>query len=780
MVNMFQNKTIFLTLSIFSFILLTSIVALPLDQNKYTHTWFSTNTGNRLYIPLVDRVPERVTINVPCEIFQDDNYEWVVEFKGGTAFQLFNDSKIGVVVGNASRTNTKVFYFDKSLPSEANCFIKVKYLKSSHSLHIDQGGFEKSFKVDSDYRIEILNNIVVNEKFSNQGISLNIETAPPSDVSETNIRKFVLLNFVILLLYSICAITSTINFRRLAKNLYLLIVERYFIFTAITLLALSIILPPRIDDGWRMTESWLLRETGIYNNYIVPTSLPTGRLLAVINGIFLNTNNFSIIRLPSVFALLVTWLAGVLTIKKLFKRKINETQIKRYTTFLIILFSSAFLIGLRAEVYIATLLSLSLLAILYENELSKISTLQLLLTFSGLALALHQSGVSIASVCLVYAIKNFKDIFRPPFFKNPLLIISICTIGLAIFYKNNLFSIYRSIKLYSSKFDEVKVFGDVATLNPIMEFKRLINVFNYEQGLFTLSSLLLMISILFLLYLYFSRITIKSEKYFILLTLCSFGAIFLTPSKWAWYYMSYLPIVIVSVFFLINYFLKLNIRLVLTVIPLILLISILNHSLEYSFIPIINFELTNFTIFFKTLFLVCAVLLLFLFFLLSFNYLWKRSSIFSNINLFKVSNWIVLSSFSILLSYIIAPLVIDSRNDSHWSFVKQNLSLNSSLACGLFSNFGVQSQVVIDNLDNFAFVPCFKPLLFNYGVWEYPEFIVQSINSIDQQRLGYEIRIEAATCVKDYSFRYDQICLYKTSENMNDTSSKSTSLVRQY
>ena len=777
---MFQNKTIFLTISIFSFIFLTLIVGLPLDQNKYTHTWFSTKTENRLYIPLVDRVPERVTINVPCEIFQDDDYEWLVEFKGGTAFQLFNDSKIGVVVGNTSRTNTKVYYFDKSLPNEVNCFTKVQYLKSSHSLHVYQGDFEKSIKVDTDYRIEILNNIVVNDEFSNQGISINIETAPLSDVSETNVRKFVLLNFVILLFYSICAITITINFKRLAKNLYFLLVERYFIFTAITLLALNVILPPKIDDGWRMTESWLLRETGIYNNYIVPTSLPTGRLLAAINGIFLNTNNFSITRLPSVFALLVIWVASLLTIKKLFKLRINETQIKRYTTFLIILFSSAFLIGLRAEVYIATLLSLSLLTILYENELSKISTFQLLLTFSGLALALHQSGVSIASVCIVYAITNFKEIFKPSFFKNPLLIISICTIGLAIFYKNNLFSIYRSIKLYSSKFDEVKVFGDVATLNPFMEFKRLMNVFSYQQGLFTFASVLVLISVLFLVYLYFSRITIRTEKYFILLVLCSFVAIFLTPSKWAWYYMSYLPIVIVGLFFLINYFLKLNTHLWLIIIPLILSLSILNQTLQYDFAPIINFDITNFILLFNNLFLLCSVLLLFIFILLLYKVSGKRSSTLSNIKLFQLSNWIVLFSFSILLLYVISPLVLDYRKNNRWSFINQNLSLNPSSACGLFSDFGVQSHVVIDNLDNYAFFPCFKPLLFEHGVWQYPEFIVQSFNFLDQQRLGDEIIIEASTCVKDNSFRYDEICVYETSDNKVDSSIKSISYSRQY
>ena len=109
MVKLFQNKNIFSILIIYSLILLTLIVALPLDQKKYTHTWFSSNTENILLLPLVERVPERIIINIPCRIFQDDNYEWLLEFKGGTAFQLINDSKIGVVVGNTSRTKTKIY-----------------------------------------------------------------------------------------------------------------------------------------------------------------------------------------------------------------------------------------------------------------------------------------------------------------------------------------------------------------------------------------------------------------------------------------------------------------------------------------------------------------------------------------------------------------------------------------------------------------------------------------------------------------------------------------------
>jgi hypothetical protein len=313
-----------------------------------------------------------------------------------------------------------------------------------------------------------------------------------------------------------------------------------------------------------------------------------------------------------------------------------------------------------------------------------------------------------------------------------------------------------------------------------MEFKRLMNVFSYQQGLFTFASVLVLISVLFLVYLYFSRITIRTEKYFILLVLCSFVAIFLTPSKWAWYYMSYLPIVIVGLFFLINYFLKLNIHLWLIIIPLILSLSILNQTLQYDFAPIINFDITNFILLFNNLFLLCSVLLLFIFILLLYKVSGKRSSTQSNIKLFQSSNWIVLFSFSILLLYVISPLVLDYRKNNRWSFINQNLSLNPSSACGLFSDFGVQSHVVIDNLDNYAFFPCFKPLLFEYGVWQYPEFIIQSFNFLDQQRLGDEIIIEASTCVKDNSFRYDEICVYETSDNKVDSSIKSISYSRQY
>jgi hypothetical protein len=535
-----------------------------------------------------------------------------------------------------------------------------------------------------------------------------------------------------------------------------------------------------MDDGWRITESSLLRETGIYNNYIVPSPLPTGRLLALINSVFLSTNSFYLMRLPSVFTIALIWLLSVLTINKLFEGKLNLVLVKKYVSFLVILFSSAFLIGLRGEVYIALLLSLSILVIVYEKQLNKISTFQLLLTFSGLSLAIHQSGLSIAAVCLMYGLLNFKDLFRLPFILNPILLIAISSIGLAIFYANNAYSIFQSLRIYSSKFDEARIFGDVATLNPLMELERFLNIFSYKHGLFTFASLLMFLSIIFLTYLLINRIIPNSERRLVIFILCSFLAIFLMPSKWAWYYMVYLPLPILGLFFFIVYFKKIKVTIWLTLLTLLPMIAVRNQNLEYNLAPIINVNLNNF---FKVYTLVFQVSTFFLFlFLLVFivRLLGRFSYISTSLRLFQTLNLLIVSSFLILLGYKITPLLLDSQTNNRWSFIKQNILFNSPNSCGLFSEFGVQYKTVMNSLDDYPYAPCFKPLLFNYGVWDYPEIIFQSFNILDQQRLGYEIKIESSTCINDYSNRYEEICVYRTAKNIVNSSVKSDVKYPQY
>ena len=284
-------------------------------------------------------------------------------------------------------------------------------------------------------------------------------------------------------------------------------------------------------------------------------------------------------RLPSVLLLLLIWLSSVIAIKKLFENQIKETQIKKYVSFMTVLYSSAFLLGLRGEVYIASLLSLAFLVIIFEEKLSKINTFCTLLVLTAMGISIHQSGLSIAIVCLVYAALNLRKVFTQTLLTNPILIIAICVSGLTIFYTNNLFSMYRSLQLYSNKFDEVRIFGDVATFNPLAEINRLLNVFSYGHGLFTFATLFLFASIVFLAYILSRRVLSKSESSLVLVMLASFLAIFLMPSKWAWYYMIYLPISILGLFFYLVYFLRIKRNFL-----LILLSIYLIHSLYYPLI----------------------------------------------------------------------------------------------------------------------------------------------------------------------------------------------------
>lgn len=773
-----KNKSLIMV--IYLLLLLGLIIILPLYQYKYIHTWSPSATENKLYIPLVERTPESVLVNLPCNTLKGDTYDWILEFKGGTAFQIFKDQKIGILVGNSSRSESKIYYFDKIESEDSSCNVEVKYTKSTHSVQVSNADFTSTSNLEADLKVEILNNILINENYADKGISLIIETIPPSDVSETPIRNIIHMNFLIVLIFSISLFVRRFKSSEFKKNLYFLITDKYFYFVTLTLLVLNAVLPQNMDDGWRITESSLLRETGIYNNYIVPSPLPTGRLLALINSVFLSTNSFYLMRLPSVFAIALIWLVSVLTINKLFEGKLNLVLVKKYVSFLVILFSSAFLIGLRGEVYIALLLSLSILVIVYEKQLNKISTFQLLLTFSGLSLAIHQSGLSIAAVCLMYGLLNFKDLFRLPFILNPILLIAISSIGLAIFYANNAYSIFQSLRIYSSKFDEARIFGDVATLNPLMELERFLNIFSYKHGLFTFASLLMFLSIIFLTYLLINRIIPNSERRLVIFILCSFLAIFLMPSKWAWYYMVYLPLPILGLFFFIVYFKKIKVTIWLTLLTLLPMIAVRNQNLEYNLAPIINVNLNNF---FKVYTLIFQVSTFFLFlFLLVFivRLLGRFSYISTSLRLFQTLNLLIVSSFLILLGYKITPLLLDSQTNNRWSFIKQNVLFNSPNSCGLFSEFGVQYKTVMNSLDDYPYAPCFKPLLFNYGVWDYPEIIFQSFNILDQQRLGYEIKIESSTCINDYSNRYEEICVYRTAKNIVNSSVKSDVKYPQY
>jgi hypothetical protein len=773
-----KNKSLIMV--IYLLLLLGLIIILPLYQYKYIHTWSPSATENKLYIPLVERTPESVLVNLPCNTLKGDTYDWILEFKGGTAFQIFKDQKIGILVGNSSRSESKIYYFDKIESEDSSCNVEVKYTKSTHSVQVSNADFTSTSNLEADLKVEILNNVLINENYADKGISLIIETIPPSDVSETPIRNIIHMNFLIVLIFSISLFVRRFKSSEFKKNLYFLITDKYFYFVTLTLLVLNAVLPQNMDDGWRITESSLLRETGIYNNYIVPSPLPTGRLLALINSVFLSTNSFYLMRLPSVFTIALIWLLSVLTINKLFEGKLNLVLVKKYVSFLVILFSSAFLIGLRGEVYIALLLSLSILVIVYEKQLNKISTFQLLLTFSGLSLAIHQSGLSIAAVCLMYGLLNFKDLFRLPFILNPILLIAISSIGLAIFYANNAYSIFQSLRIYSSKFDEARIFGDVATLNPLMELERFLNIFSYKHGLFTFASLLMFLSIIFLTYLLINRIIPNSERRLVIFILCSFLAIFLMPSKWAWYYMVYLPLPILGLFFFIVYFKKIKVTIWLTLLTLLPMIAVRNQNLEYNLAPIINVNLNNF---FKVYTLVFQVSTFFLFlFLLVFivRLLGRFSYISTSLRLFQTLNLLIVSSFLILLGYKITPLLLDSQTNNRWSFIKQNILFNSPNSCGLFSEFGVQYKTVMNSLDDYPYAPCFKPLLFNYGVWDYPEIIFQSFNILDQQRLGYEIKIESSTCINDYSNRYEEICVYRTAKNIVNSSVKSDVKYPQY
>ena len=64
---------------------------------------------------MVEQVPESVAISIPCKVLKSDDYDWLLEFRGGTAFQVFKDKNIGVLVGDSTRSTSTIYNFEKSL-----------------------------------------------------------------------------------------------------------------------------------------------------------------------------------------------------------------------------------------------------------------------------------------------------------------------------------------------------------------------------------------------------------------------------------------------------------------------------------------------------------------------------------------------------------------------------------------------------------------------------------------------------------------------------------------
>ena len=759
-----------------SLVLAFLVGLLPLNSSIYVHSWNSSVNENRFYIPLVERVPDSISIKLPCTIFDEKNYDWIIEFKGGTAFQINKDIKLGIVVGNFSRTATKELEYQIKERNVSNCVILIEYERQEHIILITQNGQTEKLVLSDESVVEVLNHIEVNPKFQDQEITVEIRTAPNSDVNETTLRLF--LKYISILLIFI---TIIVNFRSfyLPKIQIKILRDKFFLITIFFLIFLNIILPPRIDDGWRIVEATVLQETNIYNNYLVPSPLPTGRLLANLNGIALDSHYFPAIRSFSVIALIIMWMIIYYTLKFLFASTISSDTIKIFTSFFIIFLSTAFFIGLRGEVYISLIFSVSILIIVLEKNISKPTIINLLFLCIVISLSIHQSGIVQLVVLLAYLLLNRKLISPREVLSSPFFAITTGASVIVLFDHNNIINVVRNSIIYSNKFDQVKIFGDVSTFNPVGEYERFIRVFSYGSQIFTFVFLLILTSFLYIVYLQLKFDKSIVNKNVIIILLSSFLALFFMPSKWAWYYLVFAPVSIIVFFYYLSNLQRRKIKSSdLLFFPLVFFVTLNFKSVNYSSVPNSASSKTDQSTYLSEFlgFNVETLLLLMLIVTLA-SYLKKFITNFRHYLFFIYSNIFVFYMF--FLSTSLYPIISAYLNQNGWNYISQNAPLKNAYTCGMFSEFEKISNVVTTNLDFFPLFPCSTPLLFHNGIWDYPLNVIQNFNFLDQQRLAYGIELETRKCF-DFNQPFNDFCLYQSKPLPKNSFSTVILLEKQY
>ena len=118
----------------------------------------------------------------------------------------------------------------------------------------------------------------------------------------------------------------------------------------------------------------------------------------------------------------------------------------------------------------------------------------------------------------------------------------------------------------------------------------------------------------------------------------------------------------------------------------------------------------------------------------------------------------------ILLSIVkqVFPTTIDSViGSAGWTMNRQITTgiIDENMRCGLFDkdrliNFDIYYQDKFLFSNNYINSPCFKPVDFSRGIWEYPDYVIGEIPVWDQQRLAFRSKIKLVQCFEPINRTY--------------------------
>jgi hypothetical protein len=517
-----------------------------------------------------------------------------------------------------------------------------------------------------------------------------------------------------------------------------------------SLVFLSFTTPTFLDDGWVLARIKNYENTNVFSNIFQNSDvwLPQVHfweyVLHSLNRLGLS---FIYLRLFLALLLFLTWL---LLKKMVFRGIPSQSRIYYLPAAVFLIFSSSWLITLRAEpaiVFLNTILIINLVSFIRTNQIFHYA---ITLLIGMLMIQTHQTGVVALGPILISSIIFLREIKR--YRKIDLFFVFFMFLNLTVI----IFSLFLDI---GSVLEGLSEFSNSShNLSYINEPLRYIYLFRDSSGLriFTVLILFLNLVFSFLFFKLYSRL----EKLLFLTSLTQFLGLILTSSKWPWHFGAY-TVSVVVIMFLVSKYMLTNPRKLLVILYLMFLTFSLGFSLN-SIGTWGHFDLVglNWTVFsdlfgldnnYKTYILLS---MLFVFVILIFN--------------LKSFNTKPLYAF--FFSLYVIPLILtqfwlisDNFKTKNWTPLKQNIYQFQGLRyCGAVDPvMNEQLMSVRDDYSLFAgpfeFVlfPCINFPYPRTGVWPRIDFAVEGATLLPEL---YDLRTSKFGCSL-----YSNICFSRLS-----------------
>ena len=387
-----------------------SFAVSPVDRAHMVYDWDPERDGDRVALLLVERVPDRMELDVACVSSSDEAVTFASSRRlehGQTLLVRSEPGRISVE-GRDPDSRDRVLVAIPT-PAASDCIASVQFDRRSQQLLLTVDGDQAKARMT----FEMTGLHAVPDRTSFAGLKVSVETSPSSAVRNSGIQRTLLLALILLLVALLvdewhargAPSTSTRPPRRRWEPVDTVVLALSTIILAVDL--------PRTDDGRILGR---LRQPGqgvltssvstMYENVSLPQRGLYENLLAVVAQ-----RTDTVLGLRSV-ALLVTVAAWLILRRVVLAALIGHPArpVAMWSAAALhVAFVAAWAATLRPEPFLALLLIINLALVSRWRTIPVLTRTLAVATVASLALATHVVGLTVGLAALPRFIASLKD-----------------------------------------------------------------------------------------------------------------------------------------------------------------------------------------------------------------------------------------------------------------------------------------------------------------------------------------------------------------------------------